>query len=354
MAGRIQLLGLGNALVDIEFAITEEELQQTHLRKSGMTLADKAAQQRLLSRLLTHKRGRLSSGGSAANTIVAFAQFGGKAGYVTVLGDDEHGDYFTSDFADLGIALHAPRLPGEATGTCIVLVTPDGERTMQTCLGVNELFNRSMFNTQWLDYTDWLYVEGYKLTNNSGAEAAVDAIFSARKKGVFVALSLSDAFVVTACRDVVEELLPMVDLLFCNDREASAYTGLPDSAENFKLLLSKVPHLVFTLGPQGSMLFVEGKYARIPAYPTAVVDTNGAGDMYAGAFLYGMLHRWDIERAGHVAARAAARIIAQYGARYHGNYRELLEAGEDGSEASELLLGAGGETNPKDATSSPS
>lgn len=331
MSGRLQLLGFGNALVDIEFTVSEEELKRTNLRKSGMTLASTVEQLRLLNTLLTSHTGRLSSGGSAANTIAAFAQFGGTAGYMSAVGVDEHGNFFAAEFERLGIRLFAERIPGEPTGTCIVLITPDGERTMQTCLGASDCYDRSMMDVRWFSYTEWLYIEGYKLTSPHGAEAVAEAAYAARKRGVVVALSFSDGFVVTAYRDILSQLLPSVDLVFCNDREARAFVGTDNEEEAFAMLSARVSNLVFTLGPNGSIVHVGGRTVLIPAYPTTVVDTNGAGDMYAGAFLYGLLHGWGIERAGDAASRAASRIVAQYGARYHGDHKELIGINTSGS-----------------------
>ncbi len=327
MAHKLSLLGFGNALVDIEFTVTHDELSSTGLRKGGMTLADSTAQHALLSKLMARHRGRLSSGGSAANTVVAFAQFGGAAGYISAIGRDDNGAFFADEFKRLGIALFAAQIEQEPTGTCVVLITPDGERTMQTCLAASDRYERSMLDPSLLDYTQWLYIEGYKLTSHEGAEVVEYAIYNARKRHVQVALSFSDAFVVTACRDHIEQLLDRVDLVFCNDREACAFFGTDQIQEAYAALCSRVSNVVFTLGPHGSLVHVAGVEARIPAYPTTVVDTNGAGDMYAGAFLFGMLHGWEIERAGHAASRAAAQIVAQYGARYHGDHRALWEDG---------------------------
>lgn len=353
MSRRLQLIGFGNALVDIEFSIDDETLKQTGLRKSGMTLADAPTQRALLDQLLAVHSGKLCSGGSAANTIVAFSQFGGAAGYISALGVDQHGDFFAGEFDALGIALFAPRISGEQTGTCIVLVTPDGERTMQTCLAASDCFERSMLDLRWFDYTEWFYVEGYKLTSPHGADAAAQAIHYARRRGVPVALSLSDAFVVTTCRDILVEILAHVDLLFCNDREARAFVGTDNVEEAYSELCQWVPNLAFTLGPNGSIVRVGGKAARIPAYPARVVDTNGAGDMYAGAFLYGILHGWDIERAGRAASYAAARIVEQYGARYHGDHRLLLGDGRILTQRDDSSV-EGASFEPNEARISPS
>lgn len=358
MSRRRQLLSFGNALVDLEFTITEEELHAIGIRKSGMTLAHQHSQQVLLTKLLQQHSARLSSGGSAANTTIAFAQFGGSAAYISSLGKDEHGSFFTQEFRELGVDLFAEHIPGMATGTCIVLITPDGERTMQTCLGASDAFEVSMLRAEWFDWTEWFYAEGYKLTSPHGAVTTEAALYWARKKGVFTALSLSDAFVATTCKDIIKTLLPQVDMLFCNDREAMSFLGVDNAEEAFQMLCAYVPNLVFTLGPGGSLLYIRQQTVRIPAYPTTVVDTNGAGDMYAGALLYGVLHGWNVEYAGHVASKAAAQIVAQYGARYHGNYQTLLAHAQQNhtyrdSDVSPLV-GMVSDSEPKDATSSAS
>lgn len=354
MGGRMELLGFGNALVDIEFSVTDNDLAATGLRKSGMTLADRQQQQNLFRTLIAKHSGRQSSGGSAANTIVAYAQFGGSTGYISALGQDKEGEFYSAEFEWLGIELFAERLSAEPTGTCLVLVTPDGERTMQTYLGASDCFECSMFDPRWLDATHWLYIEGYKLTSSAGAHAVFEMVHHARRRGVHVALSMSDAFVVTTCRDMLTELLPEIDMLFCNDREARAYVGTDDREEAFLALSDAVPNLAFTLGSDGSILRVGGQIVRIPAYPVKVLDTNGAGDMYAGALLYGLLHGWGIERSGHAASRAAAQIVAQYGARYYGDHRELIEGGVDPQRVGDVPTLLAGSPEPNDASNSPS
>jgi len=325
MSRRLQLLGFGNALVDIEFSISDSELARTGLRKGGMTLADRSSQQRLFHALYPTHAGRQSSGGSAANTVVTFVQLGGRAGFISALGCDDQGAFYRAEFERLGITLFEKCFPQEPTGTCLVLITPDGERTMQTYLGASDYFCRSMLEVGWLNSTEWLYIEGYKLTSTEGADAVFELVYHGRRRNVQIALSLSDVFVVNECREIISTLLPDVDILFCNDREACAYLETDDREEAFRALAANVPNLVFTLGPDGSLLHIRGEMVRIPAYPTRVIDTNGAGDMYAGAFLYGLLHGWGIERSGHAASRAAAQIVAQYGARYQGDHRALIE-----------------------------
>lgn len=338
MAHTLQLLGLGNALVDIEYTVSDDELRETGLRKGGMTLADSATQNKLMATLGVRHPGRLSSGGSAANTVVAFAQFGGSAGYISMLGQDSNGDFFAKEFEQLGISLFAGRHTTEPTGTCVVLISQDGERTMQTCLAASDCLEPKMINPRIIEYAEWLYIEGYKLTSPHGAEAVQTALYYANKSQVRVALSFSDAFVVTQYRELVEGLLDDVDLVFCNDREACAFFNTDRADESYAALCARVRNVVFTLGPAGSRVHVLGQEARIPAYPTTVVDTNGAGDMYAGAFLYGVLHGWGVERAGHAASRAAAHIVAQYGARYHGDHRLLIADGIVAQRSGDVLV----------------
>lgn len=324
MNKNLHLVALGNALVDIEFHIDEHELASTSLPKGGMTLAQ-AHEQETLLRHLDIERGRMSSGGSAANTVIAFRQFGGRAAYATLLGHDELGSFFAKEFDDLGLGLFAERSSSHPTGTCIVLVTPDGERTMQTSLGVNTNFSRSHIDPASIRNSEWLYVEGYKFTEESGAEAIDEAIFHAKKADVKVAVTFSDTFIVNVFRDSLQRAVRQADLVFCNEYEAQAFAETDDAQDAFRALHSSIPNVAMTLGAAGSRVRVAGNDFEIPAYPTTVLNTNGAGDMYAGAFLYGITHGHGAETAGRLASYASSLVVAQHGARLNSSHIDVRD-----------------------------
>lgn len=321
----ILLTGIGNALVDIEFNVSEEELQAFDVPKGAMTLTDASRQLEIIAGL-DHREQHRSSGGSVANSIIAFAQFGGSAAFSSLLGDDAFGRFYTDEFEQLGVSLHAQIVRGVSTGSCLVLITPDHERTLNTTLGVNVQFNRKNIEEQLIANSEWLYLEGYKLTEEEGADAIEVAAFYARKHGTNVAFSCSDTFIVSEFSDRLESLLTSTDLIFCNEREGCSLAGEENADDAYKALASRYSNIVFTMGAEGSKLKWNGQHCHIPAYTIPVVDTTGAGDMYAGAFLYGVLHRQHPEYAGRLASYAAAQVVGQYGARLKANHIDIRDS----------------------------
>ena len=310
----IHVCGIGHALVDIEFAIDEDTFESLGLTKGSMSLVSEEEQTAVIATLSqrTHHR---SSGGSAANTIIAIGQFGGKAAYKTILGDDSFGAFYAKEFRDLGIVLDAEIKEHSKTGTCLVLITPDAERTMMTSLGVNSTYNRDHLVEETISRSEWLYVEGYRLTEPGGADAIREAVILAKKHDTKIAFTYSDSFVVNVFRDIVEEIASFTDLVFCNESEAMAYTKTDDHEEAFKKLTASFPHTVMTRGKHGSELLVFGQRHSIPAYEVTAIDTTGAGDMYAGGLLYGLTQGYSVLRSGHLASYASSRVVAQFGAR---------------------------------------
>ncbi len=318
-------MGIGNALVDIEYRVTDAELEAFGVTKGSMTLTDPARQHEMITALGDRDAHR-SSGGSVANSVIAFAQFGGTAAFSSLLGRDPFGDFYAGEFRDLGIHLSADSISGDTTGTCLVLITPDSERTLNTTLAVNTQFSRDHVNEQVIKQSEWLYIEGYKLTDDTGAEAVDMAAFYARKHGTNIAVSCSDAFIVHVFGDRLRSLLKQTDLIFCNEVEAKALAEEEDADLAARALRSRLPNVVMTMGDQGSRISWNGHDCEIPAYQVSPVDTTGAGDMFAGAFLYGVLHRYHPEHAGRLASYASAQVVAQYGARLKANHLEVRDS----------------------------
>ncbi|MCX7909067.1 MAG: adenosine kinase [Ignavibacteria bacterium] len=309
----IELCGLGNGLVDLLYEVSFEELEQLGLRKGEMRLVDSELQKKLLDKL-SGRDYKICSGGSAANTIIAFSQFGGKSAYHTVVGNDSYGEFYVREFNELGILLNAPMID-EPTGTCIVLITPDSERTMNTSLGATANFGIEHISKDYLQRAKWIYLEGYKFSAKKSTEALFFAIDIARKYDTLVSLSLSDVFIVNNFYEQVLKALKQVDLLFCNENEAMALTDT-NEFEKAKVLLSKiVPNFVITRGEKGSYAFFAGKEHYFDAYKTKPIDTTGAGDMYAAGFLFGLIRNRDIEFGGKLASFSASRVVSQFGAR---------------------------------------
>ncbi len=310
----LHLFAIGNALLDIQVSVDEEQLEQLQVPKGTMALVHHEEQRTLIAQL----RDRIiqqSSGGSAANTVITFARLGGKAAYGTILGNDELAEVIAQEFAALQITLFAPRHPELPTGSCLVLITPDAERTMKTALAANVHFSPDHIAEEALQRSEWLYIEGYKFSEYSGAEAIDRAIFYAQRHQTGISLTVSDVFIVEQFRQEVTQALGSAQLVFCNEYEAMALTEQDTPGAAFRLLCRQVQHVIMTRGAEGSWIFWNGSEYRIPAYPATAVDTTGAGDTYAAAFLFAMIKGKSPEIAGHFASLASARVVSQFGAR---------------------------------------
>ncbi|MCS6809517.1 MAG: adenosine kinase [Bacteroidota bacterium] len=314
MSKHLHLFGIGSAIVDIQLQIDEHEFQQLGLVKGSMNLVD-VAQQTALLRRFAHYIPHWKSGGSAANTVIGFAQMGGRAGLGSMLGKDHLGEFYANELRELGIELYAPMLENEATGTSLIVITPDSERTMNTALAVNLNYNKEHVPEEAIKRAEWLYFEGYKFTDDAGAGAIDEALFYAKKHDTKVAISFSDTFVVGAFGHHVRKALLKTDLIFCNQAEAQAFAGTDDPDEAFHFLRKEAKHVAMTLGADGSRIVWEGHTYTIPPAHATPVDTTGAGDMYAAGVLYGLTHGYSPEEAGAIGSYAAARVISRLGAR---------------------------------------
>ena len=317
-----QLCGLGNAIVDIFLELSDDEFAALGFERGTMRLVDVAEQQKLLERF--HGRDpRLVSGGSVANSVIGFAQLGGDAAFIGCVADDRYGLHYVHEFEELGIDLGSPVIVGGATGTCVALVTPDAERTMRTCLAMSSHLGPRYVDEARVAASEWLFVEGYLLANPENGQGAVrEAVRLARRHGPRVALTCSEAFIVEAFPEPFSEALGQADLLFCNAAEAQAVTRTPDAAAAFATLKGMVPSAVVTDGPNGAYVRHGGSEMLVPAVPCRPVDLTGAGDMFAGAFLYGLTHHVPAERAARGACYLAMKVITQVGARLHHGTRD--------------------------------
>ncbi len=320
----IQLTGIGSALVDFQFQIKDTDLIDLSLKKSEMTLADAKTQSDLLAKFDTNKANKCS-GGSAANTIIAFSQMGGKAGYITRLGYDDLGNFYASEFTDLNIKLSAKRDSDNPTGTCAVFITPDSERTMQTCLAASALFSTKEVDKELIQDSEWIYVEGYALSQENSYQAVLEAIEIAKKNDTKVAITFSDIFITEIFGKQLKECVSKSDLIFCNENEAYNYTKTDNIEDAVKSLAKEVNSFVITLGSEGAIAVIDGNLHQIPSYPANLKDTTGAGDMFAAGFLYGMISNKDITFAGHLASASAAEIVSQLGARYNDNLKDIVK-----------------------------
>jgi sugar/nucleoside kinase (ribokinase family) len=320
-----QLYGLGNALVDIFLDLSDKEFAGLGFERGSMRLVELAEQKALLERF-QESEPRLVSGGSVANSVIAFAQLGGRAAFLGCVGDDRYGLFYKTEFDELGVDIGNPILVGETTGTCACIITPDAERTMRTCLAVSSHLAARHVDEGRLQNAEWLFIEGYVFANPQTGQGAIrEALRLARKHGVKVAVTCSEAFIVNLFGDAFSEALGQTDLLFCNASEACALTGAGGAEEAFARLKGKVPSAVVTDGPQGAYVRHGGVEAHVPAYPCQPVDLTGAGDMLAGSFLYGITSGVAPDKAARAACYLARKVITQVGARLHHGTRQFWD-----------------------------
>ncbi len=314
---RYHVYGLGAALVDTEIEVNDDFLKQANIEKGLMTLVDEARQSELLTLMESHLVGsKRSSGGSACNSIIAASYFGAKTFYSCKVANDDNGRFFQQDTQAAGVATPKLELPEGTTGKCLVMITPDAERTMNTFLGISETLSHNELDEDAIANSDYVYLEGYLVTSPSGKAAAIKAREIAEQKGVKTAISLSDPGMVKFFKDGLKEMIgQQVDLLFCNKDEALGWTdtnNIEDAAEQLK---SSARTFAITLGAEGSLVFDGERLSKVSGSSVKAIDTNGAGDMFAGAFLYGITQGQDFETAAKLANKAAAQVVSQYGPR---------------------------------------
>src|SRR6266403_666023 len=285
-----QLCGLGNALVDIFLEISEAEFKQLGFERGTMRLVDLNEQKILLQRH-RHEEPKLVSGGSVANSVIAFSQLGGDAAFIGCVGDDRYGLFYTSEFEELGIDIGNPIIVNEATGTCVCIVTPDAERTMRTCLAVASHLSARHVEEQRIKDSEWLFIEGYVFANPATGQMAIrEATRIAKQHETKIAITCSEAFIPQVFGDALNQALDQADLLFCNEAEACSLSNARNAEEAFGKLKGRIPSLVVTNGPYGAYIRHDGFEGLVPSFPCEPKDLTGAGDMFAGAFLYGITH----------------------------------------------------------------
>lgn len=310
--------GIGAALVDTEIKVNDKELATMSVEKGLMTLVDEARQQELLEHLQGHMvKASHASGGSAGNSMIATALFGGRSFMSCKVAGDSDGDIYIADLEAAGVdhCLTGSREQG-TTGKCLVLITPDAERSMNTYLGISETLSTEQLDADAIAASEYLYLEGYLVTSPTGREAAVKAREIAETAGVKTSLSFSDPGMVEFFRDGIAEMIgSRLDLVFCNRDEALGWAQSDELDDAVEALKAVADTFVITLGADGALTYDGSELAQIPPHKVEAVDTNGAGDMFAGAFLYAITRGEDFPTAGRFASLAAGRVVANYGPR---------------------------------------
>lgn len=331
MTKEFQLCGLGNSLVDIFLDLNEEEFGKLGFEKATMRLVEQDEQKTLLAQF-HGKEPQLVSGGSVANSTIAFSQLGGDAAFIGCVGDDRYGLFYRDEFAELNIDFANAPIVGETTGTCVAVITPDAERTMRTCLAVSSHLAERHVREEKIKNSEWLFVEGYVFANPATGQGAIKkAIQLAKQHGVKVAVTCSEAFIVQVFGDAFFDALKHADLLFCNASEACAVAKAETAQDAFAKLKAVVPSCVVTDGPQGAYVRHGGMEAHVPAFACAPLDLTGAGDMLAGAFLYGITHGVRPDRAARAGCFLCMKVITQVGARLHHGTKQFWDEALAGS-----------------------
>jgi sugar/nucleoside kinase (ribokinase family) len=317
MSKKYDVYGIGNAIVDIVTEVDHDFFTRNEVEKGVMTLVDEKRQHHLM-KVIDMKKSRMSSGGSAANSMIGVAQFGGKSFYSCLVANDELGKFFLEDLKRNGVDtnLRYENCPAGITGKCLVMTTPDAERTMNTFLGISSNLSVDQLDESAIVHSSYLYLEGYLVTSPGGLEAMKEAKKIAERNNVKTTLTFSDPSMVKYFSKQMEEIVgASVDLLFCNEEEAMIFTGTGSVNEAREKLKGAAKHFVITLGANGAMIYDGDTFISIEPYKVKALDTNGAGDMFSGSFLFGITHGHSYAEAGKLASLASSRVVSQFGPR---------------------------------------
>jgi sugar/nucleoside kinase (ribokinase family) len=322
-----KIYAIGAALVDTEVEVTDSFLSEHAIDKGVMTLVDQSRQAELISSLNRNGASLLrQSGGSACNSVVAAAQLGSKTYFGGKVADDDDGELYAADLTQAGVShCFSPENQG-VTGTCLVMVTADAERTMNTYLGVSDNFSHLEINQAALADSEWFYVEGYLQTDDRRTAVVKSAVEFAKQQGVKVCLSLSDPFVAQLFADNLKSVIgDGIELIFCNKDEALAFTGAADLSEAAESLKPYAKTFAITDGAKGATIFDGNNLLQVSGLKAKAIDTNGAGDMFAGAFLYAITSGASYLKAAQLANQAAAMVVERFGPRLEPADFELLK-----------------------------
>lgn len=314
---KYNVFGIGNALVDCVYMVDDKFLDDNNIEKGLMTLVDEKKQKSIIEKIKNFDS-VIQSGGSVTNSVYTLSQLGG-SGYVSVLvAEDEFGKIYLSDLKNSNVSTGGTTYTtGDGmTGSCLVLTTPDAERTMNTCLSISSNFSIKNINLVDLKSSEYLYIEGYLVTSDVAMEAVHQSIEFSSKNDVKIALTFSDLAMVKYFKDNFKSILNnKVDLLFCNEDEAKTFSGYDTLEDSIKYLGKLSSTLVVTLGKNGSLIYHNGEKITIDPYPTKAVDTVGAGDTFAGAFLYGITNGLSLKKSGELASLLSSKVVSKIGPR---------------------------------------
>jgi sugar/nucleoside kinase (ribokinase family) len=330
----IDVYAFGSALMDIQLNVHDAVLDAIKVEKGNMYLTNRERQEEFLKQLLGGEFGDLgaietktntAAGGSAANTAFGITQLGGKAGLCGKVANDTFGTIYIEDMKKCGVYFNEKRVEG-MTGTCIILISEDAQRTMLTCLAVSSEIAEEDIDEKLLKNSKHLYLEGYLFDSDVATHTILKAIDIAKNNNVGVALSASDPFCVERHKEqFLQLIMDDVDLLFANAEEAKALTGSEDLEKAIKTLGRWCKHVAVTDGANGSTLCFNRELLKIAPFPVTPLDTTGAGDSYAAGLLFGLTHGFSLETSGRIASFFSSRVVSKMGPRYSGNIQTKLK-----------------------------
>ena len=318
MTKSFQVVGIGNAIIDILAYVSDDFLVKNQIKKGVMNLINSERSNELFRKISITKK---VAGGSAANTIVGLSQLGIKTSYFGKVSNDDFGKFFTDDLNSNNIEFDVSEKFNSSnlsTGHCIVLVTPDGERTMNTYLGVTEFLSKDDLNLNILQNCSWLYLEGYRYDGMDSQKAFEIAINYSKKGGGKVALSLSDPFCVQRHRkEFINIINKGIDLVFCNEKELISLTDQTDLYAALNSSNDFPCKVICTVAERGVYIKHKGSWINIPTKNVEIKDTTGAGDLFATGFLYGIISNIGDSLSCEFANKCAGEVIGTLGCRLH-------------------------------------
>jgi sugar/nucleoside kinase (ribokinase family) len=322
------IYGIGAALMDTEVEVSDAFLTDANIDKGVMTLVDEPRQSELLAALASENAHMLRKcGGSVCNSVVAASSLGAKTFFSGKVADDADGQLYINDLQHAGVDFQSAGQESGITGKCLVMVTDDAERTMNTFLGASEALSAREIDQAALVDSEWFYVEGYLVTDKARTLATKSAVETAKANNVKVAVSLSDPFVVAVFGDALRQVIGGgVDLIFCNKDEAMAFTGTDTREAAAESLKHFTKTFAITDGAKGAITFDGDALNQSKGVEAKAIDTNGAGDMFAGAFLYAITAGKSYTWAADLANDCAARVVAQFGPRLEASEFDVIRA----------------------------
>ena len=321
---KIDLVGIGNAIVDIVSNIDDEFLTRNLLKKGSMNLINLQDSSNILNDCNIMKK---VSGGSAANTVVSLANLGNNVEFIGRIKDDEFGNFFSKDIKESGATFNSKYVETrESSAHSVILITPDAQRTMCTYLGASTEFEPDDINYESIKLSKYLYLEGYLWDSELAKKAFIKAAKIAKESKTKIILSLSDAFCVDRHRESFLDLInDFVDILFCNEEEVKSLFKIND-LEKCKIKIKSLCELTaITLGEKGSLIVNKNKTELIkPFLFGKAIDTTGAGDIFAGGFIHGLINNLSLNDCGQIGSICAGHIVTQIGSRSKMNLKKLI------------------------------